>query len=294
MRCTLNISGLGFRLESPVPLELHPYYLPYVDESKDPDVIIRILCEPPQLPAQSPVYTDGRLYVYATPAGWVREHRIWTPTEKSTDNPWLIPEADGSLSLRVPEERLSFLAAGSKFLWLLAPEAFLAAHRRMILHAASVVLDGKAYLFFGASGVGKTTHAAQWTESLGAAPLTGDRTVLEWTEQGGFTAYGSPFCGSSGLCLQARAPLGGLCLLGQAAENRIRRLEPVRAFRELHAQTIFNTWDSEQCALLCDELTALIDAYPIFRLDCRLGPEGAALCAETLCASVPVTDSLRP
>lgn len=50
-------------------------------------------------------------------------------------------------------------------------------------------------------------------------------------------------------------------------------------FRELYAQTTMNTWDSAQSALLCDELTALTGSFPVFRLDCRLGPEGAALCA---------------
>lgn len=34
MHCTLKIAGLGFRLESPVPLDLHPHYRPYLDEQK--------------------------------------------------------------------------------------------------------------------------------------------------------------------------------------------------------------------------------------------------------------------
>lgn len=282
MDYTLNIAGLGFRLESPVPLDLHPHYLPYLDERKDPDVIIRVLSDPPEYPAGAPAYFSGRLAVYPTAAGWFREHRIWKWAEKDPANPCLVPEADGSFSLRVPADRLPFLAKRSEFLWLLAPEARLAERRRLILHSASVVLDGRAYAFFGPSRIGKSTHAAQWTETLGAAPLTGDRTVLEWREDGSFLAHGSPFCGSSDLCLQERAPLGGLCLLGQAPENRISRLSPARAFRELYAQTTINTWDSAQSAALCDELCALLEALPIYRLDCRLGPEGARLCADTL------------
>lgn len=285
MHCTLKIAGLGFRLESPVPLDLHPHYRPYLDEQKDPDVIIRVLSDPPDYPAGTPVFFNGRLAVYPTANSWFREHRIWKWAEKDPANPCLVPEADGSFSLRVPEERLPFLAEQCEFLWLLAPEARLAECGRLILHSASVVLDGKAYLFFGPARIGKSTHAAQWTQTLGAAPLTGDRTVLERTAQGRFLAHGSPFCGSSGLCLRAQAPLGGLCLLGRAPENRIERLSPARAFRELYAQTTVNTWDSAQSALLCDELSALIDAFPVYRLDCRLGPDAALLCAAALTGS---------
>ena len=285
MVCTLNIAGLGFHLESPVPLDLHPHYTPYLDESKDPDVIIRVLSGSPDYPAGEPVYNNGRLAVYPTANGWFREHRIWVWAEKHPDNPCLIPETDGSFSLRVPKQRLDILADRCEFLWMLAPEARLAEHRRMLLHAASVVLDGKAYLFFGPSGVGKSTHAAQWVETLGAVPLTGDRTVLEWTAQGSFVAHGSPFCGSSGLCLREKAPVGAVCLLNQAPENRMERLSSSRAFRELYAQTTINSWDSVQTGLLCDQIMALIGTFPVYRLDCRLGPEGAELCAAVLTKS---------
>lgn len=285
MDCTLHIAGLGFRLESPIPLTLHPHYVPYLDEHKGPDVIIRVLSDPPEYPPEAPAFQDGRLAVYKTPAGWFREHRIWVPGEKNPGNPCLVPEADGSFSLRVPEKRLSFLANRCEFLWLLGPEARLAERRRLILHAASVVWKGKAWLFFGPSGIGKSTHSAQWARTLGAKPLTGDRTVIEWSRDGGFVAHGSPFCGSSGLCLREQAPVGGLCLLGQGPENRMEVLPPARAFRELYAQTTVNRWDSEQTGLLCDELAALLEAFPIWRLDCRPGPEGARLCAAVMTGS---------
>ena len=278
----LNIAGLGFLLESPVPLELHAHYTPYLDNSKDPDVIIRVLCDPPEYPAEAPVYDNGKLAVYRTAQGWFREHRIWAWANKHPENPCLVPEADGSFSLRVPESRLPMLADRSEFLWLLAPEARLAERDRLLLHAASVELEGKAYLFFGPAGIGKSTHAALWTETLGAVPLTGDRTVLEMRGDGSFLAHGSPFCGSSDLCRRASAPLGGICLLNKGMENRIELLPPSRAFRALYAQTTVNTWDSEQSRRLCDELSALIDAFPIFHLICRPDADAARLCAETL------------
>ena len=286
MDCTLKIAGLGFRLESPVPLDLHAHYRPFLDEQKDPNVSIRVLSDPPEYPAGDPAYSDGRLAVYPTDLGWFREHRIWVWAPKHPGNPCLVPEADGSYSLRLPPERLAALADRAEFLWLLAPEAFLAERGRMILHAASVILAGRAYLFFGPSGVGKTTHAAEWTRTLGAEPLTGDRTVLERTAEGGFVAHGSPFCGSSGLCVQKSAPVGGLCLLGQAQEDRIQRLTPAAAFRALYAQTTVNTWDEVQTCRLGDMVAALAENFPVFRLDCRLGPAGAILCAETLTKAV--------
>lgn len=281
---TLNLAGLGFRIESPIPLALHPHYLPFQADGKDPDVIIRVCCDVPVYPKEPPVFANGRLAVYRTPFGWMREHCVWAAGEKDPENPCLVPQADGSFRLLIPAHRLASLADRNELLWLLAPEARLLEHERLLLHASSVILDGKAYVFCGPAGIGKSTHAALWAACFDAVPLSGDRTVLQRTETG-FLAYGSPFCGSSEICVQASAPLGGLCVLAQAAENRMERLSASEAFRLLYAQTTVNSWDRVQIQTISELLIALVGTLPICRLLCRPDPDAARLCLHTLSRS---------
>ena len=37
----------------------------------------------------------------------------------------------------------------------------------MMLHASAVAVDGKAYLFSGQSGIGKSTHTGLWKQTFG-------------------------------------------------------------------------------------------------------------------------------
>lgn len=47
-------------------------------------------------------------------------------------------------------------------------------HAGISVHASSVVVDGKAYLFMGKSGTGKSTHAALWTHGFPHCELLND------------------------------------------------------------------------------------------------------------------------
>lgn len=147
----------------------------------------------------------------------------------------------------------------------------------MALHASVVELDGRSVIFAGSSGVGKSTHADLWARALGARILNGDKTLLRRVD-GAWTAFGSPWSGSSGYVVNASAPLSGVVLLRQGGHNEARRLDAREALRLLATHVYYPQWDETGTALTLDALAALVREVPFLELTC-LPNEGAALLA---------------
>jgi hypothetical protein len=94
----------------------------------------------------------------------------------------------------------------------------------VLLHAASLVLDGKGFLFMGASGSGKSTLAA--TSRLGEV-LSDDLSLVRCHE-GRFAVAGTPFRGTyaGGRPIRGEFPIAGMFRILKSAGNRC---EPVPA-----------------------------------------------------------------
>jgi hypothetical protein len=107
-----------------------------------------------------------------------------------------------------------------------------------LLHASWIRYQGKAILFTGASGIGKSTQAALWRDHRGAELLNGDRAAVF-----GDHAREIPFRGSSGVGLNRKTPLAAIVYLSQAPETTIVRLTGARAFRRLWEGCSVNIWN---------------------------------------------------
>lgn len=87
-------------------------------------------------------------------------------------------------------------------------------HGVFALHSASILYRGRAWLFSGHSGMGKSTHAALWHDLLQVPVLNGDLNLISLAD-GAPVVYGSPWCGTSGISDTGAYPLGGIILLQQ-------------------------------------------------------------------------------
>lgn len=102
----------------------------------------------------------------------------------------------------------------------------------LMLHAAGIVREGRAYLFFGRSGSGKTTAARN---APGALVLNDDLVVLQ-PEAGRWIAHGTPFTNpSQTVPSAAKAPAAALLRLVQSPRVFIEPLTGARAMAELLA-----------------------------------------------------------
>jgi hypothetical protein len=112
-----------------------------------------------------------------------------------------------------------------------------------LLHSASVIRNGTAFLFSGVSGVGKTTIS-----SLAPADVTllTDEISYVGREQNQYRAYGTPFAGElAKIGENVSAPLKALYFLAQGPENRIEPLKPTDAAAMLLRNTLFFAHEPE-------------------------------------------------
>jgi len=87
------------------------------------------------------------------------------------------------------------------------------------MHSASLLYEGKALVFSGPSGMGKSTHTAFWREAFSTEDINGDLNLLGQTPEGKYVVYGIPWCGTSERYRTGTYPLGAIVLLGQGPEN---------------------------------------------------------------------------
>jgi hypothetical protein len=118
----------------------------------------------------------------------------------------------------------------------------LASREGFLLHAATVIRNGRAYVFTGRSGAGKSTVASL---SPPGSVLTDEISLLR-RESGVWRAYGTPFWGEFRAAgLNTSAPVKGIFRLVQAAENRVAPLRPVELLRALLPNVLFFSAEPE-------------------------------------------------
>ena len=177
----------------------------------------------------------------------------------------------------ISDELLAYMESGRLFL------SRLILFEGMYLHSSAIAVDGKAYLFSGPSGVGKSTHVGLWQELLGerVCRFNDDKPPLR-RRNGCWYAYGAPWCGKDGINQNKRYPVAGICFLRQGSENKIRRLSPQEAVPKLVSQTIRRFPDPEKLDQMLSHLTKLVEEIPIYEMVNRPEIEAAKLSYETM------------
>jgi hypothetical protein len=140
----------------------------------------------------------------------------------------------------------------------------LARESGFLMHAASAVRNGSAFIFAGASGAGKTTISRLAPPD---AHVLSDEISYVRKEAGGYYAYGTPFAGElarSGENL--RAPLEAVYLLAQGAENRVVLMGKADAARAILKNVLFFAEDAELVQAVFLSALDLVERVPVRRL----------------------------
>jgi len=137
----------------------------------------------------------------------------------------------------------------------------------MMLHSSAVLVDGKAFLFSGPSGIGKSTHVKKYLETFSdAIVINDDKPCLRYI-QGTWYAFGTPWCGKDGLNNNIEAPVAGICFLHRG-DRRIVRLSPMDVVRQILKQTTGRS-TKETAELLMVQIDRLIRDIPFFDFYCH-------------------------
>jgi hypothetical protein len=133
-----------------------------------------------------------------------------------------------------------------------------------LLHSASAVRNGKAFLFAGESGAGKTTISRL---APADAELLTDEISYVRRQGDTYVAFGTPFTGELGKPGQnISAPIAALYLLAKGSENRIDPIEPGEAVRALLANVLFFAKDEHLVRALFDSGFEFVKRVPVSRL----------------------------
>jgi hypothetical protein len=133
-----------------------------------------------------------------------------------------------------------------------------------LLHSASAIRNGKAFLFAGVSGAGKTTISR-----LAPADATLLTDEISYVRKLGkeYVAFGTPFTGElAKLGENTSAPVAALYLLAQGPENRIDPVAAADAGRELLANMLFFAEDQEMVHWAFQAACDFVHRVPVYRL----------------------------
>jgi len=140
----------------------------------------------------------------------------------------------------------------------------LSARGGFLLHAASGICEGRAYLFSGISGAGKTTMTRLAPPDV---TLLTDEISYVRPSPAGYRAYGTPFSGELAKAGEnTMAPVSALFFLEKGPENRVDELAPVEAVRRLMRNILFFAEDPELVEKLLATACAFVQTVPVRRL----------------------------
>jgi hypothetical protein len=244
----INIGGVSIRINTTDEnflVLLQDRYRGYVHGTEKPAFEFDLnLTTPDEIAADAPVSVTCEAGHWSLERGDFRAE--WSPrtrhgTIRQTANPYSIDSV-----LRIVHTLL------------------LAGQGGFLLHSASAIRRGKAFLFAGVSGAGKTTISR--LAPADATLLTDEISYVRKHDEG-YVAYGTPFTGElAKVGENASAPIATLYLLVQGRENRIDPVGPAEAGRELLANILFFADDPKMVHQAFLSACDFVDRVPVRRL----------------------------
>ena len=151
-------------------------------------------------------------------------------------------------------------------------------HSAVSLHASVVVKDGKAVLFMGKSGTGKSTHSRLWLKNIPGTSLLNDDNPIVRLREDEAVVYGSPWSGKTHCYLNESAPVAAFVRLKQAPYNEFAVKEDVDAFKALLPGCSVVRHDPMLHSSLCATLIGLSSLVIVGEMACLPDKEAAEIC----------------
>lgn len=150
------------------------------------------------------------------------------------------------------------------------------------LHASVIAKNGKALVFLGKSGTGKSTHSRLWQEFVpGSLLLNDDEPIIRLMQDGSIRVFGAPWSGSTPCYRNESAEVAAFVHLRQHPENELVKLHGAQAFATLFEPVALLRSDKENREKVASLISSILEKVPIYRLDNRPDREAVRL-SETL------------
>lgn len=150
----------------------------------------------------------------------------------------------------------------------------------VMLHSSCIVHNGKAYLFLGESGRGKSTHAKLWMENIDNTELLNDDCPAITINDDICIAHGTPWSGKTPCYKSMSAPIGGIVQINRAKSNKIKKVSSLRALSLIMPCVVGDMkWDSMRHEKVVRTIECIVEKVPVYDLWCTPTAEAAQLCS---------------
>ena len=151
------------------------------------------------------------------------------------------------------------------------------------VHTSVISCEGRAALFLGESGTGKSTHTRLWRENIAGASLLNDDSPILRVVDDEVRIYGSPWSGKTPCYKNLSYPIAGICRLSQAPHNAIRRLRSIAAIGAILPSCPPQFAHDEKLQdAICTTLGRALRTVAVYHLECLPNGEAAELSYKTI------------
>jgi hypothetical protein len=139
----------------------------------------------------------------------------------------------------------------------------------ILIHGAGISRGGKGYIFFGPSGVGKSTVSLLSNDSL---ILNDDLTAIMCDTSGIWKIFSTPFANPGQNINNISVPLSGIYQLSQSCEVSLVKVSHGIALSELISNVPVLSGDIHRSEQLVSTSDEILKAIPFYRLNFRNDP----------------------
>ena len=154
----------------------------------------------------------------------------------------------------------------------IAASLALARDGALIMHSSAVVHRGRALVFTGVSGAGKSTISSMLAEAYPSCAKIADELLVLRHGDDGWRVIVPAYLGPAGIAHGQVAPLAGVHFLVQAPFDRRERLPAAVAMRELLRHVLVYVAEPHTADHVLGLAAQLTTAVPFYRLHFRKDP----------------------
>ena len=137
------------------------------------------------------------------------------------------------------------------------------------VHSSSIIHDGYGVAFSATSGTGKSTHTSLWQKVYPDTFILNDDAPAFRCIDGVWHIYGTPWAGTSGINVNASAPLKALVFLERSEVNKIRSLSALESIRRLF-EAIIHPVSDELMNMVLTSVSSFMSASQMYVLGCNM------------------------
>lgn len=257
-----SIAGIFFKLRLPHEIVVTDAFQPFlIDDCQDSVEIEFEEKEEIDFPKGNPVFKNVSFAVYEQNGQWIRIYHDYKENEKPYGKGWIISDIKAKVVFKKGVEK--FFCESKNSFSHIAFEELLLRQKAMILHSSFISTEYGGVLFSGPSGIGKSTQADLWRKYKKAELINGDRTIVR-KDDDVWTAYGSPYAGSSKCYVNKSLRISAIVMLQKGSNNNIRKASLSEAFVKVYSGMIVNTWNSEYIEQITELVYQLIQNVPVY------------------------------